>query len=124
MIIDCHGHYTTEPKPLMDFRQKQVAAVKDGSPLPSPSSVKISDDEFRVSVEGNQLRIQRERGTTLTLFSPRASGMGHHIGDARVRMEWPRASNDCIDRVCTRFPHNFIRLCQLPQPPGVYPENC
>ena len=45
MIIDCHGHYTTEPKPLMDFRQKQVAAVKDGSLLPSPSAVKISDDE-------------------------------------------------------------------------------
>jgi len=68
MIIDCHGHYTTEPKPLMDFRQKQTAAAKDGSPLPSPSSVKISDEEFRASVEGNQLRIQRERGTTLTLF--------------------------------------------------------
>jgi len=26
MIIDCHGHYTTEPKPLMEFRQKQIAA--------------------------------------------------------------------------------------------------
>ena len=29
MIIDCHGHYTTEPKPLMEFRQKQIAAIKD-----------------------------------------------------------------------------------------------
>jgi 4-oxalmesaconate hydratase len=124
MIIDCHGHYTTEPKPLMDFRQKQIAAFKDKAPLPSFSSVKMSDDEFRASVEGNQLRIQRERGTTLTLFSPRASGMGHHIGDAKVSLEWSRASNDCIHRVCTLFPENFIGVCQLPQTQGVSPENC
>src|SRR6476660_6959811 len=88
MIIDCHGHYTTEPKPLMDFRQQQIAAIKDKQGLPSFGSVKISDDAFRESVEGNQLRIQRERGTSLTLFSPRASGLGHHIGDAKDSLEW------------------------------------
>ena len=22
MIIDCHGHYTTAPKPLRDYREK------------------------------------------------------------------------------------------------------
>ena len=124
MIIDCHGHYTTEPKPLMEFRQKQVAAIKDKQPLPSFGSVKISDDQFRESIEGNQLRIQRERGTAVTLFSPRASGMGHHIGDGKVSLEWSRASNDCIHRVCTLFPDNFIGVCQLPQTPGVSPENC
>jgi 4-oxalmesaconate hydratase len=124
MIIDCHGHYTTEPKPLMDFRQKQTAAFKDKSGLPSFGSVRISDDEFRESVTGNQLRIQKERGTNLTLFSPRASGMGHHIGDAKVSLEWSRASNDCIHRVCTLFPDNFIGVCQLPQTPGVAPDNC
>src|SRR6267142_2147129 len=124
MIIDCHGHYTTEPKPLMDFRQKQTAATKDGSPLPSPSSVKISDEEFRASVEGNQLRIQRERGTTLTLFSPRASGMGHHVGDFKVSEQWSQLSNDCIHRVCNLFPDNFIGVCQLPQSPGVPVETC
>jgi 4-oxalmesaconate hydratase len=124
MIIDCHGHYTTEPKPLMDFRQKQIAAFKDKTGLPSFGSVKISDDEFRESVMGNQLRIQKERGTNLTLFSPRASGMGHHIGDAKVSLEWSRASNDCIHRVCTLFPENFIGVCQLPQTPGVPPDNC
>jgi 4-oxalmesaconate hydratase len=124
MIIDCHGHYTTEPKPLMDFRQKQVAAIKDKSPLPSFASVKMSDDEFRESIVGNQLRIQKERGTNLTLFSPRASGMGHHIGDAKVSLEWSRASNDCIHRVCTLFPDNFIGVCQLPQTQGLAPDNC
>ena len=124
MIIDCHGHYTTEPKPLMEFRQKQTAAVKDKITPPSPASVKISDDEFRASVEGNQLRIQRERGTTLTLFSPRASGMGHHVGDEKISLDWSRLSNDCIHRVCTLFPENFIGVCQLPQSPGVSPKSC
>ena len=124
MIVDCHGHYTTEPKPLMDFRQKQVAALKDPASAPSPSSMKISDEDFRASVEGNQLRIQRERGTDVTLFSPRASGMGHHIGDAKTSLEWSRLSNDCVHRVCTLFPNNFIGVCQLPQSPGVAPENC
>jgi 4-oxalmesaconate hydratase len=124
MIIDCHGHYTTEPKGLTDFRQKQIAAIASGAPLPSPSAVTIGDDEFRASVEGNQLRIQRERGTALTLFSPRASGMGHHIGDAKVSRDWSRLSNDCIHRVCSLFPDNFIGVCQLPQSPGVAPETC
>jgi 4-oxalmesaconate hydratase len=124
MIIDCHGHYTTEPKPLMDFRQQQIAALKDKIALPSPDSVKISDDDFKASVEGNQLRIQRDRGTNLTLFSPRASGMGHHIGDAKVSEVWSRLSNDCVYRVTKIFPQNFIGVCQLPQSPGVPPENC
>ena len=124
MIIDCHGHYTTEPKPLMEFRQKQTAAFKDKSSPPSFADVKISDDAFRESVIGNQLRIQKERGTNLTLFSPRASGMGHHIGDGKVSLEWSRASNDCIHRVCTLFPDNFIGVCQLPQTQGVPPDNC
>jgi 4-oxalmesaconate hydratase len=108
----------------MDFRQQQIAALKDRTALPSPDSVKISDDEFRASIEGNQLRIQRERGTSLTLFSPRASGMGHHIGDAKVSETWSRLSNDCIFRVTKIFPQNFIGVCQLPQSPGVPPENC
>jgi 4-oxalmesaconate hydratase len=124
MIIDCHGHYTTEPKPLMDFRQKQIAAFNEKGRLPSFAEVKISDDQFRESVMGNQLRIQKERGTSLTLFSPRASGMGHHIGDAKVSLEWSRASNDCVHRVCALFPENFIGVCQLPQTPGVAPDNC
>jgi len=34
MIIDGHGHYTTAPKPLQDFRDKQVARLKDPSYFP------------------------------------------------------------------------------------------
>ena len=29
MIIDCHGHYTTEPKDLHRFRKDQTEAVKN-----------------------------------------------------------------------------------------------
>ena len=45
-----------------DFREKQIAAFKDKTKLPSWDEVQISDDEFRASVSANQLRIQKERG--------------------------------------------------------------
>ena len=53
MIIDCHGHYTTEPKDLHRFREDQTAAAnaKDTAAMP-----------------------------------PRASGMGHHVGDEAVTL--------------------------------------
>jgi len=125
MIIDCHGHYTTEPKDLHRFRKEQTAAAdaknKAGPPL--RASLKISDDEIRESIEQNQLKLQRERGTDLTIFSPRASGMGHHVGDESVSLEWSQICNDLIHRVCTLFPQNFIGACQLPQSPGVPPKN-
>jgi 4-oxalmesaconate hydratase len=124
MIIDCHGHYTTEPKALMEFRKAQLAAGSDTSARPTPASLKISDDEFRESVEKNQLRLQVERGTHVTVFSPRASGMGHHQGDVEMSMDWSRVSNDCIYRVTQLYPNNFIGVCQLPQSPGVKPEDC
>src|SRR6478609_8479199 len=74
MIIDCHGHYTTSPPQHEAWRAKQIAALKDGtSPPPRPP---ITDEEIRESIEGGQLRIQRERGTDLTIFSPRAASMG------------------------------------------------
>ena len=52
----------------------------------------MCDDEIRESIEGNQLHLQRERGTDLTIFSPRASGMGHHIGDESVSIECRRSA--------------------------------
>ena len=125
MIIDCHGHYTTEPKDLHRFRKDQTAAAnaKDKAAMPPRSGLKMSDDEIKESIEGNQLKLQRERGTDLTIFSPRASGMGHHIGDESVSREWTEICNDLIHRVVTLYPKNFIGVCQLPQSPGVPPKN-
>ena len=125
MIIDCHGHYTTEPKDLHRFRKEQTAAAnaKDKTAMPSRAALKMPDDEIRESIEGNQLKLQRERGTDLTIFSPRASGMGHHIGDESVSLEWSQICNDLIARVVSLYPQNFIGVCQLPQSPGVDPKN-
>src|SRR6201996_3247806 len=124
LIIDCHGHYTTEPQELLDWRKRQIAAIGDRSQMPKVDSLKISDDQLRQSVEGAQLRLQRERGTSVTLLSPRASGMSHHIGDASVSADWSRVSNDLIWRLTQLYPKNFIGVCQLPQSPAVAPENC
>ena len=123
-IIDCHGHYTTEPEVLLDWRKRQIAAIGDRSQMPTVDQLKVGDDELRVSVEGAQLKLQRERGTSVTLFSPRASGMSHHIGDAAVSAAWSHVSNDLIYRITKLYPKNFIGVCQLPQSPGVAPKNC
>jgi 4-oxalmesaconate hydratase len=118
MIIDCHGHYTTAPAAHQRFREAQTARLKDGS-LPPAKPAQISDDEIRESIEANQLKLQRERGSDLTLFSPRASAMGHHLGDEEVSAAWTGANNDLIKRVVDLYPDNFAGVCQLPQSPGV-----
>jgi 4-oxalmesaconate hydratase len=123
MIIDCHGHYTTAPSDLQKFRDAQIAGLKDPAQTPSPESLKISDDQIRESLEKAQLKLQRERGTDLTIFSPRASAMAHHIGNETTSLEWTRVCNDLIERVCGLYPDNFVGVCQLPQSPGVAPVN-
>jgi 4-oxalmesaconate hydratase len=124
MIIDCHGHYTTAPSALERWRARQLEALGGATPPPARSEMRISDDELRESLEKAQLRMQRERGTDLTIFSPRASAMAHHLGTADASLEWSRLCNDVIHRVCSLYPHNFAGACQLPQSPGVPPANC
>ncbi|MDP7100842.1 MAG: amidohydrolase family protein, partial [Rhodospirillales bacterium] len=124
MIIDCHGHYTTSPKELQDYRDSQIAGLETHDHSPVLADINVSDDQIRETVEGAQLKLQSERGTDLTVFSPRASGMGHHIGDATISEYWSIACNDMIKRVVDLYPNNFIGVCQLPQSPGVPPDNC
>src|SRR4051812_16930584 len=124
MIIDCHGHYTTAPKGLQAFRDAQIAELKNPAATRSKGGVNVTDDEIRASLEGAQLKFQRERGTDVTIFSPRASAMAHHIGDATTSLHWSQHCNDLIHRVCTLYPQNFVGVCQLPQSPGVPPDNC
>lgn len=117
MIIDCHGHYTTAPKPHNDWREDQLAAFASGNKAPAYPA--ISDDEIRETIENNQLRLLKERSADLTIFSPRASAMAHHEGDESVSLAWSIACNDLIKRVVDLFPETFIGVCQLPQSPGV-----
>src|SRR5690242_4908744 len=123
MIIDCHGHYTTAPAALQEFRDAQLARLKDPA-LPVPAAPRISDDEIRQTIEGNQLRVTRERGHDLTIFSPRASAMGHHVPDRATAAEWARVCNDLIYRVTSLFPETFAGVAQLPQVAGEPLDAC
>jgi 4-oxalmesaconate hydratase len=123
MIIDIHGHYTTEPKPFLEFREGQLAGQVDTSKRVEISDLGITDEMLIASVEP-QLKLQNERGSDLTIFSPRASGMAHHVGTEAVSRQWSRLSNDMVHRVCTLLPDNFAPVGQLPQSPGVPPRNC
>ena len=118
MIIDCHGHYTTAPAAHQRLRDAQLAGLKDPTAPPATPGA-ISDDEIRETIDKNQLRLQRQRGSDLTLFSPRASAMGHHLGNEAISSAWARANNDLIKRVVDLYPENFAGVCQLPQSPGV-----
>ncbi len=120
MIIDVHGHFTTAPKELAAWRAEQTQNI--GRPF--TKELRITDDQLRETLEANQLRLQRDRGTDLALFSPTAGGMAHHIGDETTSLEWTRTVNDLIYRVCNLYPDSFVPVCQLPQSPGVSPANC
>ena len=122
MIIDCHGHYTTAPKQLQAYRDAQISALKTSARPADRGTLAITDDELRESVQP-QLKFQRDRGTDMTIFSPRASAMSHHIGDAVTSLHWTQHCNDLIYRVCELFPDKFVGVCQLPQTPGVPPSN-
>ncbi|CAG4913684.1 amidohydrolase family protein [Paraburkholderia gardini] len=122
MNIDCHCHYTTEPAAHHAFRDAQIKHLQHGH-AHAPSYSDIGNDEIRASIEQNQLRLMNERGIDLTLFSPRAAGMGHHIGNEQTSLAWAHACNDLVARIVHLFPEQFIGVCQLPQSPGVPIEN-
>ena len=124
MIIDVHGHYTTAPAALGVWRDRQIAGLKEAALAPSPADLRISDDELRESIELNQLKQMNERGIDLTLFSPRASFMAHHIGDFQTSATWAAICNELCHRVARLFPDRFVGAAMLPQSPGVDPASC
>ncbi len=99
MIIDCHGHYTTAPAQLGEYRERQRDALAaDPEHAGEKGTIAISDDEIRESLDDAQVRLQRERGVDLTLFSPRASWMGHHLGNVHTSRFWTEHCNELIRR--------------------------
>ncbi len=116
LIIDCHGHYTTAPAAHNDWRDLQKAAFKAGEAAPAYPS--ISDDEIRETLEKNQIRLLKERGADITIFSPRASAMAPHVGDEGVAKQWARVNNDLIRRCADLYPDIFVPVCMLPQSPA------
>src|SRR5436190_21229863 len=107
MIIDCHGHYTTAPKQLEEWRKRQIAGLEDAQHALVKGSLCIRDDEIRASLEGAQLKQQCERGTDITIFSPRAMGMSHHIVIETTSRHWSEHCNEMINSVCTLYPEKY-----------------
>jgi 4-oxalmesaconate hydratase len=124
VIIDIHGHYTTAPKALEGWRAQQVASITNSALKPKVADLKITDDDIRETIETNQLAQMKLRGSDLTVFSPRASFMAHHIGDFQVSSTWAAICNELCARVSRLFPDHFIPAAMLPQSPGVAPETC
>jgi hypothetical protein len=73
--MDCRGYWMTAQAALQQVRDERLARLDDPR-LPVPSEPEISDDLIRETIEANQLRIARERGHDLTIFSPRAPARG------------------------------------------------
>jgi 4-oxalmesaconate hydratase len=122
MFIDIHGHFTTVPAPIKDWRDRQIAEIERGHHL--EPDVDVSDAQLAEAIEAGQLARQREHGIDLTIFSPIAGRMAHHYGDQETSVTWSRLSNDTIARVVQLFPGSFIGAGQLPQSPGGGIEAC
>jgi 4-oxalmesaconate hydratase len=115
MIIDCHGHFTTTPPRVMEFRARQVQALQTTGKRLDEAPPHITDEEIRSAIADNQLKGMKERGVDLTIFSPRAMGMDHHFGDEASNVIWAVYCNNLVHRVCQMFPEHFVGVCQLPQ---------
>jgi len=122
LIIDIHGHYTTAPAQLGAWRDLQVAYTEGRDDAPDPAALRIHDDDIRETLEANQLKLMNERGSDMTVFSPRASFMAHHIGDLSVSQTWARLCNDLCARVSQLYPDRFLMGAMLPQSPAAAPE--
>src|SRR5258708_39054094 len=110
MIIDIHGHYTTEPAALLTFRDKQLAGLADAMRKPALISsyveLGITDEQLVQSVQP-QLKLQRERGSHLTIFSPRAAGTAPHAGTEATGLGRARISNDLIHLIRPPLPASY-----------------
>lgn len=124
LVIDCHGHYTTAPPALAAWRERQINGINHPSQMPKVAELKITDDEIRETIEQNQLKLMDERGSDITLFSPRASFMAHHIGDYQISATWASICNELCYRVSTLYPDRFVPSAMLPQSPGVATDTC
>lgn len=121
-VIDCHGHFTTAPAAHDAWRRDQLEAHAAGRAAPPYPA--IPDEAIRAALEPNQLRLAAERGIDLTLFSPRASAMAHHQGDAAVSAAWARHCNNLVARAVALYPDCLAGVGMLPQSPGRPPADC
>ena len=116
LVIDCHGHYTTAPEGHQQFGRRNCCDSK--TPLCRLRHRQHRGDEIASRSKRTSSNCFASRGADLTVFSPRASAMAHHVGDAATSREWARANNDLIRRVVDLYPMHFAGAAQLPQVAG------
>ena len=117
MIIDAHAHYTSAPPQLQAFRGRQISAYA----RPNKGILQISDEQLKASVKSQVDRMD-DWGIDRLMFSPQASAMGHQFGTPIISRHWTEHCNDLIGRIAKLWPDRFSAVCQLPQSPGVPPE--
>jgi len=87
VTLDVHGHYTTAPKALEDWRNRQIAGINDPSVMPKASELKISDDELRETIDQVEAQVGKVRA------SQAPGGNAVLIGNGRTipRSAWQAA---------------------------------
>ena len=123
MIIDCHGHYTTAPKALEEFRKRQIEALDGPSPGPRAEPEDQRRPDPREPGEGPAEAAARARHRSHDLLAA-GGGMGHHIGDPRPASSGRGPATSSSTASARLIRENFVGVCQLPQSPGVPPANC
>lgn len=118
MRVDVHGHFTTAPPALDAYRGRQTSMLN----RPVRGKLAVSDGELADALQP-VLDQMAERAIDVILFSPRAAGMGHDLGDARVSRYWTEINNDLIARACAMVPDRLLPVCQLPQTPAGTPAD-
>ncbi|MGH1556589.1 hypothetical protein ACRAWF_47115 [Streptomyces sp. L7] len=58
-----------------------------------------------------------ERGIDMTVFSPRASFMAHHVGGFETSAAWAAICNELCHRVSQLYPERFVPASMLPSVP-------
>ena len=65
MIIDCHGHYTTAPKALEEYRKRQIEDLKNPAIYPSKAQMKTLE---YIEDVGKDTRLYDEIWTAVKSF--------------------------------------------------------
>ena len=118
LIIDCHGHYTTAPKALENWRNAQIAGIKDPAAMPKVADLHISD-EYVSRNEGTYGVISKvEVDTTLESEDELRAWANERLrkhADPEVTvevegLELADATGESLDRI------RLGRICRIPMP--------
>ena len=95
MVIDCHGHYTTTPAGVADWRDAQTAAVaRDPAFVGSKGSMRVTDDEIRDFLDAGkslQLATINKDGT------PHLVTMWYGLIDGKIVLETFEKSQKAVN---------------------------